>query len=74
MTRAELGRAVARDGRRTGPIEPTDGSLYHVHLPKLADENAIRYDRDAETVAITKDGEWLLQCLDALERRLDRKE
>lgn len=73
-TRHELGRALARDGRRTRPAERVEASLHHVHLPKLADANAIRYDPDAGTVAITEDGERVLQCLDALERRLGGRE
>lgn len=69
-TRHELGRALARDGGRTEPVERFEASLHHVHLPKLADANAISYDPDAGTIAITEDGERVLQCLDALERRL----
>lgn len=70
VTRSELGREVARTGRRTESPERVEMSLYHVHLPKLADENAIRYDVDAGTVAITEYGERLLLCLDAVESAL----
>lgn len=42
----------------------------HTHLPKLADAHAIRYDSDAETVALTDAGEHLLRCVDAMEREL----
>ena len=30
--------------------------LYHVHIPKLADEGMVRFDRQRLTVSITEDG------------------
>lgn len=69
-TRDELTRAIAQDAHRSESVEEISVSLYHTHLPKLADERAIRYDADAETVAITGVGERLLDCLDAMERGL----
>ena len=70
MARRELARELAREVGRAEAVERVDRSLYHLHLPKLADENSIRYDTDSETVAITERGTRLLRCLDDLERGL----
>jgi hypothetical protein len=69
-TRDDLARRLARDASRPESREQIETSLYHLHLPKLADENAIRYDTGTETVELTEDGERVLQCLDAIEHRL----
>ncbi|WP_158057852.1 DUF7344 domain-containing protein [Halorussus halophilus] len=73
MTRDELSHELARDARPAASTTHTTVSLSHVHLPKLADENAIRYDTDAGTVTITAYGERLLRCLDAIETELHRR-
>lgn len=56
-----------RDGGPGGQSEQILVSLRHVHLPKLAAEDAIHYE--AGVVALTDRGEKLLAYLDDLERR-----
>lgn len=73
-TRTELGRALARDDGQARSSGQVEIRLYHVHLPMLADANAIRYDAERETVAITEAGERVLQCLDAMEREFAGRE
>lgn len=70
MARDELARTLAQTAGQREAVERIEGSLYHLHLPKLSDEGAVRYDADAATVAMTEAGTRLLRCLDALERRL----
>ena len=41
-------------------------SLYHTHIPKLADEGVVTYDFDRRTVTLTERGERLA----AVQRRL----
>ena len=47
-------------------LERVSLSLYHTHIPKLADEGAVGYDFDRRTVALTERGERLA----AVQRRL----
>lgn len=41
--------------------------LYHTHVPKLKDANVVRYDRDADTVALSVDAELLERYADLLD-------
>ncbi|WP_115865455.1 DUF7344 domain-containing protein [Halorussus litoreus] len=68
-TRREIARTLAQDERRTS--ERIEAALYHVHLPKLATEGAIRYDLDSQSVTLTDEGERFFQFLDSIERRMD---
>jgi hypothetical protein len=67
-TRAELARTLAEDDPEGATSDAVELSLYHVHLPKLADVDAIRYDADAGTVAITEAGRRMHRFLDGVGR------
>lgn len=41
-------------------------SLYHSHVPKLADADLVDYDWEHETVALSGNGEWMSRHLDRL--------
>lgn len=59
MDLAELGDEIARgesDSDRCEGINRVAVSLYHVHAPKLADENLVEFDPAARTVALTEEG------------------
>lgn len=68
-TRRELARTLARDDRRTS--ERLEAALYHVHLPKLANEGAIRYGPNSRSVRLTDEGERFLRFLESIERKID---
>lgn len=67
-TRAELARTLAEEDPGGATSEAIELSLYHVHLPKLVDLNAVRHDADAGTVAITETGRRIHRSLDDIER------
>ena len=67
-TRAELARTLAEEDPGGATSEAVELSLYHVHLPKLVDLNAVRHDADAGTVAITETGRRIHRSLDDIER------
>mgnify|MGYP000144455536 CR=1 FL=1 len=67
-TIAELARTLAEADPEGASREEIELSLYHVHLPKLAELNAVRYDAGAGTVAITETGRQITQCVDGVRR------
>lgn len=46
-------------------VERVYASLYHVHVPKLADVGVVDYDRDRATVALTDDADRARPFLEA---------
>jgi len=65
----DLSEKLAGADHRTGADERLQVRLHHMHLPKLAEENAIAYDRDTAAVSITRDGRRLVEYLDEIESR-----
>lgn len=70
---ADLAEAVAGQDLDVAPDEvPNDRikkvytSLYHAHLPKLEDVDAITVNGDQNTVALTERGERLCSFFDCL--------
>jgi hypothetical protein len=47
-------------------------SLYHVHVPKLADEAVVAFDDVAETVTLTENADRVLTALEGIEASLDK--
>lgn len=66
-TRDVLAREIARETGQSESTERILALLHHVHLPKLADENAIRYEPDDGVVATTGQTERFLAYLDQME-------
>lgn len=50
---ADRDQAIPSDPVEQDAIERISLALCHVHVPKLADSNLVRYDEDRETVAPT---------------------
>lgn len=67
ITRSELARTLARNGYGSGSVRDVAVALHHVHLPMLADENAIRYEAEGDEIAITEQGRRICQFLYAAE-------
>jgi hypothetical protein len=67
-TRTELARAVVERRSETDSVEEAAAALHHVHLPKLAAEDAVAYDPGDGTVRITDEGERLREILAGIER------
>lgn len=47
-------------------VERVHVSLYHAHVPKLADAGIVNYDRDRDVVALSADGERLERFLEGV--------
>mgnify|MGYP006278627233 FL=1 len=47
-------------------------SLYHVHVPKLADEAVVAFDDVAETVTLAENADRVLTALEGIEASLDK--
>lgn len=47
-------------------------SLYHVHVPKLADEGVVAFDDIAETVTPAENADRVLTALEGIEASLDK--
>lgn len=65
----DLAEQLAGADHRTDAGERLQVRLHHMHLPKLAEENAIAYDRDTAAVSITRDGRRFVEYLDEIESR-----
>lgn len=68
---ADLARDVVASDRDVdrGDVSPGEAErvyldLHHLHLPKLADEDVVRYDDDRRFVEATDDAESLAPALD----------
>lgn len=46
-------------------------SLYHAHVPKLADEGIVSFDPDTETIAVAQNSKQVLRALEGLGGSLD---
>lgn len=68
-TRRELAGELADDDSAAA-TDRAELSLYHCHLPKLADAGAVRYDLDDATIAITERGRRMAAFLDDVERTI----
>lgn len=69
----ELAEYVAAREADEGVGEPSDEliervriSLYHTHIPKLAEARLVKYDRENEMVVLTRPAEKVDEYLDAL--------
>ncbi len=74
VTLDDLAEQLGGADRRTAAGERLQIRLHHMHLPKLAEENAIAYDRDTTAVSMTRDGRRLAECLDEIESRTDHRQ
>lgn len=59
--------AIGGDDREAARI-----ALYHAHLPKLVDDEVVRFDRDEKTVEPGPQLAVVAACLDAIERTRER--
>ncbi|ELY57696.1 DUF7344 domain-containing protein [Natronolimnohabitans innermongolicus] len=73
-TLSEVAEAIATETRRSDPavisdhadaasraVRDTRISLHHVHVPKLAEADAIDYDPETETLTLLERGRTLLE-------------
>lgn len=51
----------------TGPGERSAIEMTHVHLPKLAEEDIVEWDRESGTVGRGPAFEWVMPVLDVLD-------
>ncbi|WP_436910634.1 DUF7344 domain-containing protein [Halosimplex marinum] len=73
LTLADLADEVARR-EHDRPVSEIDSetvselylALYHTHVPKLAEGDAVRYDQESDTVEPRERVETLAQVLDAV--------
>lgn len=76
---ADLARRIARresDGSDPSPPDGVDAvhvSLYHCHVPKLADLDVVELDRERNTVAPAANFESVAALADSLEEVDDRE-
>jgi len=71
---SHLAEAVAGREKGVPPAEVSEDEarqihlfFYHTHVPKLKDANVVRYDREADTVALSMDAKLLERYEDLLD-------
>jgi hypothetical protein len=62
---------VDEDAVREGARDQLYASLYHGHLPKLAEDDVVEFDPEAATVAIGENAPQVLEALRGVGGSLD---
>lgn len=63
----ELAMALRLEGENPDADQAFQIRLYHIHLPKLADEGMIVWNKETGQASLTDQGEQLLSYLDRLD-------